>query len=87
MSQHSQDEKKREAEEEKRRLEDQKKVDVEKLVKLKKAYQAAQEEYIVAKEKFEEKYGNETTTSTRFPFYIEDWDRLINELNNHYWGR
>ena len=57
LSRHSEDQKRREAEEEKQRKADQKKVDAARLEKLKKIYEDASNNYIKAKEKYTEDYG------------------------------
>lgn len=83
INEHSQDEKRRKAEEEKQRKADQKKVDYARLENLKKIYEDASNNYIKAKEKYAEDYGEN---------YDGDfsWDKIVRILNdygtNNKWG-
>ena len=63
MMEHSKTEKKKKEEEERQRRADQKKVDLDRVTKLRNVYEDAFEAYSKAKEKYEEEY-NETIVPT-----------------------
>lgn len=84
LNEHSTEVKKREAEEEKKRFEDQKKVDAAKVEKLRKAYVAALEVYAAAQREYEEKYGIEGTEYTLFGSDL--WNHFANRFNKD-WSR